>query len=447
MKKAISKKATTPKPTKKKALTVKKSKTKDSVYDEELLRILRKHKTVDIESQKIDKDIQDALKSIDAFMKKKAPAKKDIAKKIDKAVVSRLKKNVSDIDVIEKSSLPKKAKADVVEKKKLSTLIDTDMLKAIYDTFTGNYSTRMKNKLVNLIKDEPMVKSLFENRFDFFPTPSECILSMDIDFKNAESLLEPSAGMGMILYTALIQNPTLKTTAYEFDNFLCKFLKSHFPDTNVRCDDFLDTFDAGDYDVIVCNPPFNSPFKNAYVMFLVKCLCIAMRSKNKHRVRDVYFICPPLFENQTKDQYIDRYKLMDIKVMSAHMKNNVVHEIEHWGMGTDTFVEHLDQIMHIGTCQFDVKTKLRASMYHFIVSENKVHETYASVRPIQEMMEMQRSAYRRNQRYDPSIVEKHKKIREKKLQEERDILLGKTKRKKHPTGKVLHPFQVGYSVD
>ena len=322
------------------------------LYDIELLKILRSHRDANVISETQDKDI------------------KALLKKIDKSIADRLQKNASEIAKIESSNIPKKEKVDVVEKKNLSALIDTDLLKTIYDTFTGQYSSRMKDKLIKLIKDERTVKSLFESRFDFFPTPSECILSMGIDFAQCESLLEPTAGMGMILYTALLQNPALKTTAYEYDDMLCAFLKTHFPNTTVHCGDFLDTYDAGNYDTIVCNPPFNSPYKNAYIMFLIKCLCIAMFSKYAHHLRDVYFICPPLFEKEQEvnGRTIDPSKLMDIKAMTKPMKDKVIGETSKWGIGIDEFIDNIRQIMFISTCAFNVKTTIKASMYHFIVS-------------------------------------------------------------------------------
>ena len=97
-----------------------------------------------------------------------------------------------------------------------------------------------------------------------FPTPKE--LAQEVadlaDIQPGESVLEPSAGTGMLLGAIggrmFGHNPERgQVTAVEINKDLADRLQSEFPLTRVMCCDFLSA-PLGSFDKVIMNPPFEN---------------------------------------------------------------------------------------------------------------------------------------------------------------------------------------------
>jgi len=144
-----------------------------------------------------------------------------------------------------------------------------------------------------------------ENVGDLYPTPQECltrfITNRDLDGK---TILEPSAGMGSIIYNVLMRNlDDVKINAVEYDVNMSKFLKHQFPNVGITNADFLTTGTINNnYDLIICNPPFSHYYQNSkgkstydksyFINFYFKCCDYLRNSQNPERHKILYFICP-----------------------------------------------------------------------------------------------------------------------------------------------------------
>ncbi|MGE5438144.1 MAG: DUF4942 domain-containing protein [Syntrophothermus sp.] len=106
---------------------------------------------------------------------------------------------------------------------------------------------------------------MFRDNKNFYPTPESLIYKMlrGIDFKNGDSILEPSAGKGDILNyitnqvkgesNAWYNKKELDIDCIELDSNLQAILKENY---RVVHDDFLTFNTFKQYDYIIMNPPF-----------------------------------------------------------------------------------------------------------------------------------------------------------------------------------------------
>ena len=70
-------------------------------------------------------------------------------------------------------------------------------------------------------------------------------------------ILEPSAGMGSILFYILKQDKHKSLSAVELDHNMANFIKEQFPTVKIESKTFLKTSTLNNnYDTIICNPPF-----------------------------------------------------------------------------------------------------------------------------------------------------------------------------------------------
>jgi phospholipid N-methyltransferase len=93
-----------------------------------------------------------------------------------------------------------------------------------------------------------------------FPTPKEIADQMItlLDVSAGETVLEPSAGTG-VLIDAVLKTVDTEVLAYEINIGLCRILRDKFPSykCQVRQKDFLTVTDfQGQYSKIIMNPPF-----------------------------------------------------------------------------------------------------------------------------------------------------------------------------------------------
>lgn len=103
---------------------------------------------------------------------------------------------------------------------------------------------------------------------EFYPTPRELLdkITEGIDWKQVQSVLEPSAGKGDIVeyvkekYKNVTWNSDLDIDCIEIDNTLCQTLKGK--ELRVVHNDFLTFNTFKHYDLIIMNPPFSSGAKH-----------------------------------------------------------------------------------------------------------------------------------------------------------------------------------------
>jgi hypothetical protein len=165
--------------------------------------------------------------------------------------------------------------------------------------------------------DSDRVERLFGSQkgTDFYPTPVSCIDKPDINraLRNAERILEPSAGMGALAQYALklSERPKNKLPSMEMielNTGLASFLKDTFEKNGlatVRQENFIEDYpiDESEIDTIICNPPFSSGSdKKFYLDFLFKCLAILVNSKAKGNL-NLIFICPRLISNSAETRF------------------------------------------------------------------------------------------------------------------------------------------------
>ena len=119
-------------------------------------------------------------------------------------------------------------------------------------------------------------------------------------------ILEPSAGMGSILFYILRQNKHKSLSAVELDNNMSNFIKEQFPTVKIESKNFLKTSTLNNnYDTIICNPPFTYSSmvkgkrkydKSFFLMFYFKCLDYMYSTTNhRHKINYIIFIAGPNF--------------------------------------------------------------------------------------------------------------------------------------------------------
>jgi len=103
---------------------------------------------------------------------------------------------------------------------------------------------------------------------EFYPTPKELLnrITEGIDWKQIQSVLDPSAGKGDIVdyvkekYREKVWNHELDIDCIEIDKTLCQILKGK--ELRVIHDDFLTFHTFKHYDLIIMNPPFSNGAKH-----------------------------------------------------------------------------------------------------------------------------------------------------------------------------------------
>ena len=144
------------------------------------------------------------------------------------------------------------------------------------------------------MKDLVLTKA--QNNFDFFETPehySKFIYDNSVS-DNKLKILDVCCGLGSL--SKMFYENGHDITMIELNNDFLPYLKENYPNANIIHDDFLKMKIKNDFDIIVCNPPFNTTtIKKIYKLFFVKILeLINFNTK-------VYFICPNMFiKNQLK---------------------------------------------------------------------------------------------------------------------------------------------------
>ena len=163
-----------------------------------------------------------------------------------------------------------------------------------------------------------------KNNYDFFETPDKYSLKIYNDYnpKNKLKVIDICCGLGSLVNPWYDNNHDL--TLIELNNDFIPLLKQKYPKAKIIKDDFLKMNINDNYDVFLCNPPFNTKDeKRIYVSYF--CKILTLMSYNSI----LYFICPKMFyKNQdlikieSKDCFNDKYNLMEYieknKMMPAY---------------------------------------------------------------------------------------------------------------------------------
>ena len=140
-----------------------------------------------------------------------------------------------------------------------------------------------------------MIKKAQE-QFDFYETPKKHAYTIYNDYKSSHILnvIDICCGLGSLVQPWYDDGHNI--TLIELNDDFIPILKDKYPRAKILNIDFLKTSIDNDFDVYLCNPPFNTTDeKFIYVSFFCKIL---------NMMSDFslfYFICPKMFyKNQNK---------------------------------------------------------------------------------------------------------------------------------------------------
>tara|TARA_R100000951_G_C2610825_1_gene171180 strand:- start:55 stop:594 length:540 start_codon:yes stop_codon:yes gene_type:complete len=173
---------------------------------------------------------------------------------------------------------------------------------------------------------------------------------------------------------------------------LAKQIKKLQPDVNVINKNFLKIpiDDFKNIDTIVCNPPFsNLGDKRFYYDFLFRCIAICNNSidKGNKGEHSLYFISPELMELQSfikPNDTISPDKLYSDKRLSGKKLSQIIKDITGVKIPDNKVKQiminqeeekyneiyqlfDIQQLQYMGTCEGFGGTKIKASMYNFIM--------------------------------------------------------------------------------
>ena len=135
-----------------------------------------------------------------------------------------------------------------------------------------------------------------QEQYDFFETPSQHSLKIYEDYnpKTTVNVIDICCGLGSLCQPWYDNGHNI--TLVELNNDFIPILKEKYPRATILNSDFLSISCNDEYDVYLCNPPFNTcNTKQIFIHFFCK---ILMSMKNESVL---YFICPRMYyKNQLK---------------------------------------------------------------------------------------------------------------------------------------------------
>ena len=137
-----------------------------------------------------------------------------------------------------------------------------------------------------------------QTKFNFYETPKHHSDKIFNDCKQYSgqllNVIDICCGLGSLVQPFYDAGHNI--TLIELNDNFIPILKDKFPNASIHNIDFLQSSLTNNYDVYLCNPPFNtSTEKGIYVSFFCKILSM-MRDDSI-----LYFICPRMFyKNQSK---------------------------------------------------------------------------------------------------------------------------------------------------
>ena len=143
-----------------------------------------------------------------------------------------------------------------------------------------------------------------QDEFDFFETPSHHALKIykDCNPKEKLNVLDICCGLGSLSKPWYDEGHYI--TLIEYNALFIPVLKKQFPKAKILHGDFLTMEIVDNYDIFLCNPPFNTSRKNVYKFFFCKILTLMMDYSL------FFFICPKMFY---REQHIINFNINDTK--------------------------------------------------------------------------------------------------------------------------------------
>ena len=161
-----------------------------------------------------------------------------------------------------------------------------------------------------------MIKKAQE-QFDFYETPSKHAYTIYNEFKPSYILnvIDICCGLGSLVQPWYENGHNI--TLIELNDDFIPILKEKYPNAIILNIDFLKTAINNDYDVYLCNPPFNTKDeKLIYASFF----CKILNMMSDYSI--FYFICPKMFyKNQNKIK-IENELTSDRDILNYIKENN-----------------------------------------------------------------------------------------------------------------------------
>ena len=254
----------------------------------------------------------------------KAEPKKAEPKKAESPIEKTELKSISFGDLMKSQALDKfgnivkeESKEEPKPESKGKNIRDEEALDNFYENYKGVKSKRafnsLKKNLEAVSKNDEMYEDVLDELMDvkmknFFPTPADCLHKRAIvdELKQAEHVLEPTAGLGSMLFELYKFNnkPDLKVKANELNKPFVDFLKWNYPNANVSNEDFLEQkVEKNDYDLILMNPPFTNERtrdKRYYLNFLMKALAM-MDKFEKGYSPSLIMVAPKIWDEKHEE--------------------------------------------------------------------------------------------------------------------------------------------------
>jgi len=242
-------------------------------------------------------------------------------------------------------------------------------------------STRERNQFSKKY-DSGLVSQLFASKQwgDFYPTPQHCLQSYNkYPLDNSDNILEPTAGLGSIIYYIQNRNPNITITANEFAPVMASLIKKNFPKVTTTQGDYLKrSYGGNKFSVIYCNPPFTlGTDKRYYYDFLFKSLHVLKQSSVSYE-KQLAFICPSLSDKKgdlgyddllkkiTSKKLDEIYNMLYNKPPDKNLMKRIVSGKDDEDVNNITTLLP-DQIHYVGECVGFGGTGIKAHMYMMLM--------------------------------------------------------------------------------
>ena len=247
-------------------------------------------------------------------------------------------------------------------------------LKRFYDVLGKGFDSKRKLEDFKKVFGKDLLTEAVSaqlNGLDFYSTPPECILKHKLltnIIKEADNILEPTAGLGALIYSAL--EAGAKRSSIQANDVIPAFVSFIQNTLQVKTtnDDFLSTsYKNNNYDLIMLNPPFSAGSnKLFYFDFLYKAASVLRDSKNRSHEKYIIFISPELNKPSARPHDVigeDDFRLSNSRIKELREKNGYSFKLKDGQYDDDPFI----QIQHIGVCEGFGGTKVTAHVYLVIV--------------------------------------------------------------------------------
>ena len=201
-----------------------------------------------------------------------------------------------------------------------------------------------------------------QDNFDFFETPkhhSEYIYN-DCNPQQLLKVVDICCGLGSLVQPWYDNGHEI--TLIELNDDFIPHLKKQFPKATILQKDFFDIYKFDDFDVYLCNPPFNTThIKKIYVDFFCKIL---------HLMRFpaiLYYICPKMFYKNQID--------IKIELPMPTQKWDLKHHIEQYrAMPASFYFDRYKMIeLHSNGFRFD-KAKIKRMVKKHIIEDDFIDD-------------------------------------------------------------------------